>query len=367
MQKLIDFIQLHDGICDKETLAKLVCERFHCAKKGCIYYTGSFAIRFCKGSANASNTVLGLSVLLKYDDRPVIVCICGTEKNHLLLANTTMLSKISHSSKTLRVDYIRGSFNAPNILRSWGGITNVPENFSELFAIHQNISWKENLIRLVEATNNIVPTGQKFDVSVGNRLTNIMQAPERAVQFVASAEYLDLLNDLDARTKAHENEILAAASIDNVNLRGRTIEHMISSKGETSVQLITRNGLGDYTKYSGGYHVETDIKTKRMDLASMPKGYNLDKVLEFLSREDSVFMLYIVGVDNAKKSIKTKLVSMFQSDLLDHTLVQSHWSGRNSRGASQLRGNAIKRIIASDDHVIDLEKAKDFLEGIAVM
>lgn len=41
---------------------------------------------------------------------------------------------------------------------------------------------------------------------------------------------------------------------------------------------------------------ETDVKTKIMVLSSNPKAYNLDKVLEFLSQEKSVFIFYVVGV-----------------------------------------------------------------------
>jgi len=386
LQELIAFIQSHDGIYDKAVLAKLVQERFDCVKDRSIYYmkSKSFAIRFCKGqgqSAAISNTVLSLSALQKYDDKPFIVCICAVGKNHLLLANTTFLSKISHSSKELRVDNIKGSFNGSDILRNWGGIANTPETFNELFALHQNVTFEENLIRLVEATNNIVPTGKKFDVTVDDRLTNIMQSPERAAQFTVSPDYSDLLNDLNVRTKAYENEILVAACIENVNLRGRIIEYLIAGEdnamreqlinalvtGDEFPRLVTRDGLGDYSKIYPNFYTETDIKTKIMVLASAPKGYNLDKMLEFLSEENSVFMIFFVGIDYAQKSITTKLISMFHSTLIDHTVIQMHWAGRNTRGASQFTGEAVKHIILNETNTIDIPKAKMFLERIAEM
>ena len=286
LNELIAFIQSHDGIYDKAALAKLVSDRFDCVKDRSVYYTKSFAIRFCKGqgqSAAISNTVLSLSALQKYDDRMFVVCICAVGKNHLLLANTTMLSKISHSSKELRIDNIKGSFNGSDILRNWGGISNTSANFETLFAMHQNNTFEENLVRLVEATNNIVPTGKKYDVSVGNRLTNIMQSPDRAAQFAVSPDYTDLLNDLNARTRTFENEILVAACIENVNLRGRIIEYLIAGEdvamreqlinalvsGNEFPRLVTRDGLGDYAKIYPGYHTETDIKTKIMILGTV--------------------------------------------------------------------------------------------------
>jgi hypothetical protein len=104
-----------------------------------------------------------------------------------------------------------------------------------------------------------------------------------------------------------------------------------------------------------------------MVLASAPKGYNLDKMLEFLSDDKSVFMIFFVGINYARKSIKTKLVSMFQSKLIDNTVVQSHWAGRHSRGVSQFNGEAVKRIILNEENTIDILKAKAFLERITAI
>jgi hypothetical protein len=234
---------------------------------------------------------------------------------------------------------------------------------------------------LVEATNNIAPTGKKFDITADGRIDNIMQSPERARRFAESPDYADLLTDLDKRTSAFENEILVASCIENVNLRGRIIEYLIAGEddamreqlinalmnGDEFPRLITRDGLGDFSKGYTEYHTETDIKTKIMVLASAPKGYNLDKMLEFLSSSNSVFMIYFVGVDYAEKSIKTKLISMFQSTLIDNTVIQAHWAGRNSRGVSQFGGKAVKRIILNESNTMDVQKARAFLEKIIAM
>ena len=67
-----------------------------------------------------SNTVLSLSALQKYDDKPFIVCIVTPDTNYMMLANSTFLKKISHSSQELRVDNIRGSFNGSDIMIELG-------------------------------------------------------------------------------------------------------------------------------------------------------------------------------------------------------------------------------------------------------
>jgi hypothetical protein len=380
LSNLIKFIQSHEGINDKDVLAQLICERFGCVRDRSVYYTSKFAIRFSKANSSSfSNTVLSLSTLQKYDDRPFIVCVCTPTANYLLLANSSFLKKISHSSHDLRVDNIRGSFNGSDIVREIDGIVNSPENFGILFAIHHNITFDENLVRLVEATNDIVPTGEKFDVSKNDRLKNILEAPNRAIAFSSSHDYIDLHSDLDERTHKFENEILIASCIENVNIRGRIIEYIIAgddvlmreklidalvNRNEVP-RLITRDGLGDYEKVYEEYHTETDIKTKIMVLPSAPKGYNLDKMLEFLAEDNTVFMIYLVGIDYRNKTIKTKLISMFQETLIDSTVVQSHWAGRNSRGVSQFNGEAIKQIILKEDNVINREKAIIFLNKIS--
>jgi len=142
-------------------------------------------------------------------------------------------------------------------------------------------------------------------------------------------------------------------------MREQLIDALVS--GNEFPRLVTRNGLGDYTKAYPDYRTETDIKTKIMILASAPKGYNLDKMLEFLSEGNSVFMIFFLGIDYAQKSIKTKLISMFQSD---NTVIQEHCLGRSSRGESQFNGEAVKRIILSEDNVIDIPEAKAFLARI---
>ena len=107
-EQLIAFLRKNDGINDKAKLAKLVSDNFHLTKDRSVYYCKSFAVRFSSSSTqNFGNTVLSLSNLQKFDDRPFIVCLVTPTYNYTFLANTTFLKKISHSSQELRENNIR--------------------------------------------------------------------------------------------------------------------------------------------------------------------------------------------------------------------------------------------------------------------
>lgn len=148
LTELIEFISTHDGINDKEKLADFIAKNFGLTKDRKVYYCADYAIRFSKGaSASFANTVLSLSNLKKVDDIPFFGLLGYPKKNHILLANSTFLKKISHSSQELRVDNIKGSFNGSDIIRDFEGILNEPANFERLFNIHREIGFEENLHR----------------------------------------------------------------------------------------------------------------------------------------------------------------------------------------------------------------------------
>ena len=317
LDQLLAAIASHHGINDKSRLADILAAQFSLTKDRSVFYCEEFAIRFSSAAGiSFSNTVLSLSNLKKVDHIPFLVCLVTPSENHVLLANTTMLRKISHSSQQLRVDNIKGSFNGSDILRDFEGIPNIPANIERLFDIHSSIGFEGNLVRLVEETNNISPTGRKYAVSDVSRVS-IMAAPERAIRFVALPDAETLKQELDDRVDRYRNEIVLAALIENVNVRGRIIEYLIAGEDDALRQEIiralqskgaskgipafkTENALGDYQRLFDNFVTETDVKTKIMILSSNPKAYNLDKILEFLSHDKSVFMFYFVGVDPAR-------------------------------------------------------------------
>jgi hypothetical protein len=380
LQTAIDFIALHDGINDKGKLTGLLADKFSLTKDRSVYYSSAFAIRFSTSQReNFSNTVLSLSNLQKVDDRPFVVCLVTPNKNWCYLANSTFLKQISHTSQELRENNIRGSFNGSDIMREFVGIKNSPDNFDRLFDIHVGIGFHGNLIRLVEATTGITPTGKKFAVTDSARIA-ILEAPARAASFVVSKEASELKRDLDEKVNRFRNEILLAAMIENVNVRGRIIEYLIAGEDEQLRQELivalkgncglpqfkTENSLGDYTRIFDEFHTETDVKTKIMILDSNPKAYNLDKILEFLATPKSVFMFYFVGIDPVK-IVNTVLLSMFQTKLLKATILLKHWAGRNSRGVSQFEGKTIGRLIKEPEFDVDSEAATAFIEKIILL
>ena len=179
--------------------------------------------------------------------------------------------------------------------------------------------------------------------------------------------------DLCNRVRAVRDEIAIAAFIDNVNLRGRIIEYLITAEDDLKSVLMnclrerrplpeffTADDLGDYERDFEHYFTKTDIKTKILFLSSNPKGYNIDKMLSFLVEENSVYLVYIVAIDE-NKNIHTRLCSMYNRQLLSGTRIIRHWAGRNSRGVTQYEGVALENIVEQFDYEIDYDNAQDFL------
>lgn len=378
IERFVALVRQNDGINDKSKLAYLVASHFQLVQDRSVFYCAEFAVRFSSSAGpNFGNTVLSLSNLQKFDDRPFVVCLVTPTQNYCYLANTTFLKKISHSSHELRENNIRGSFNGSDIMREFEGIRNASDTLQTLFNIHAGLGFEGNLGRLVEATNNISPSGKKFEPSA-QQVRTLLMAPARAIDFVNSSDAKVLKAELDAKVERFKNEIMLAALIENVNVRGRIIEYLIAGEDEHLrneiilalknrtngiPQFKTENALGDYQRNFEKYLTETDVKTKIMILASNPKAYNLDKMLEFLALERSVFMFYFVGVDPGK-IVNTVLVSMFQNRLLSATILLRHWAGRNSRGVSQFEGRSISSLILTPETEISEERAVGFLQRV---
>lgn len=379
IKSFIEFVKSKDGVGNKSVLMEEIQKTFKLTKDRSVYYSKNFSVRFSYSSSNGfSNTVISLSNLQKYDHLPFFVCLVTPKKNILYLANSTFLQKVSHSSQQLRVDNIRGSINGSDIVKNFDGLSNSPENFEKLFSIHAELGFDGNLVRLVEATNNISPSGIKFEVSTKAKST-ILSAPSRAKEFVESKDYLQLKSELDTKVNQYKNEILIAGFIENVNIRGRIIEYLIAGEDEklreSLVQALhnsnriipnfqTQNNLGDYIKIFNNFDTATDVKTKIMVLSSNPKAYNIDKVLEFLAKDKSVFMFYFIGIE-PNKIVNQILISMFQNDLLKSTILLKHWSGRNSRGVTQFQGEVIHKLLLSPVNTkINERESEQFLNTL---
>lgn len=262
-------------------------------------------------------------------------------------------------------------------MMEYDSVENSPENFERLYAFHLGLTFQDNLERLVESTNGIVGRIPKYTVTESIR-EQIMESIPRAQSFIASPEYQDLKADLDNRVAKVQGEIAIAAFIDDVNVRGRIIEYLITDNGtslKTSImdalnnkkplpEFKTEDKLGDYSKEYPSFYTETDIKTKVLFLDGNPKAYNIDKLLEFLASQKAVFMIYLLGVDEVGH-IVARLCSSLDERLIDATNIQHHWAGRNTRGVTQFVGHALKEILdAPNGSVIDDEKAKRFIDEL---
>lgn len=229
--------------------------------------------------------------------------------------------------------------------------------------------------RLVESTNNISPNKRKFVIE-GDALSTLLSSPTRADEFLESPEYVDLRDDLNRRVASVKDAIAVASLIDNVNLRGRVIEELITSDDPEIINSIkqsledgvrlsikTDQKLGDYSKVYEKYWTETDIKTKVLFFQSAPKAYNIDKLLSFLSKPKTVYLFFLIGIGETN-TIKTRLISIFDKKMLAATRVQHHWAGRNSRGVTQLDGNQLDLILENDRNIIEIEEAQNFLQKL---
>lgn len=377
LAQLVSFIGQYHGINDKTALSCLVQARFTLIRDRSVFFCPDYAVRFCKAQSRSfSNTVISLSVIQKYDDRPIVICVVTPQYNYLLLANSTFIRKVSQTSQRLSEDRIRGSLNGSDIIRTYHEISNIPENFTILFSIHEKFTFKDNLLRIVAATRDIQPNKTKFRPTA-EQYDCIMNSPYRARCFLESPQFRKLEADLTARVQSVAPEILLASKIDNVNLRGRVVEFLITSpKNELKSSLITalRSGspvpklytddaLGDYNRELDCYQTSTDIKTKLMNHLSNPKGYNIDKLLSFLATDRSVYLIYLIALDT-ELPFHTKLCSVFSPHLLQGTNIQFLWAGRDSRGVTQFDGKALRKLLTEPEEEIDIPKAEQFLKDL---
>ncbi len=340
----------------KQLIVDKIEQEFRLSKDRKLYFNNDLSIRFSFAYSGYSNTFLSFQKILDYDSKPLIACIIRRSSLEFLLANSTFINCISHSSKVLSASHIRGSANLSNIIYVFSSLKNEQRNFDKLFQMHKEVSQKDNIERIVEATINIIGSVQKF-VPTANQLQKIYSSIELIKEIEGKTDFINFKNELIDRVKNLKERILATASIDNVNLRGNRIENLVTSGANA-------HDLGDILKIIFGYDIIIDVKSKLLNSSSAPKAYNVDKLLKALSNGKTYFGYLFIGVDDKRNEVKVRLVNFLDQHLIDNTQIQHHWSGQSSRGTAQLSDN-IKRVL--DDNFqnrIDLEQAKDFLKKL---
>ena len=342
----------------KSEIASAASSHFGLTSHRAIFAADDVAVRFSSAAGQSfSNTVCSLSALRPFDDRRFVVVVVRPDSTDYFLANTTFLKKISHSSQHFRIDNVRGSFNGSDILREYGGLQNLPVNFDQLFAMHQEFTWDENVTRLAEATGLIRGTGQRFVPSPAQRQA-ILASPALARDLIGRRDYVDVKKELNKLVVEKTGAILRHAAVDNVNIRGNLIEQEITGG-------VNMHDLGDLVRpLGGGTVLHIEIKTKLMDRASAPKAYNVDKALDALSDGRTAIAFCFVGVDLGRQAVCSSVVSIFDMTVLSATRVQFHWAGRNSRGVTQLTGNLAALFHADYQESVDVEQARAFLEEL---
>lgn len=340
---------------DKAALESYFVSVIALPKARSVFSGQDYAIRFSEANTGSfSNVVLSLSALQKYDSTPVVICIVRPDRLDFRLANSTFLKRISHSSHNLTTTNIKGSFLGHDIMDSYEGIPNRPEYFEELLAIHAEFSWTENVERLVEATTSIVPRSTRYPPTP-ETVSVILEAPTRASTALQTSSYHQIGRQLAGNILANRESLLKSAAIDNVNIRGNTIEQIITG-------TVNAHRLDDLVfSLDNGFQLIIDIKTKLLDRASAPKAYNIDKMLSSLSHPGSVFAFLFVGLDISRQLSLSRLVSIFDPVIINATRVQTHWAGRASRGVTQLTGD-MNRIF---DPIY--EPSVDIASGIALL
>lgn len=341
----------------KQTIVNILEKELGLKKNKKVLYATNVIFRFSSAKRGYSNTFLSFQRILDYDEKPLIACIIRNDSFEFLLANSSFISSIPHSSKNLTTKNIRGSANLTSISRVYEGLKNEPSNFAELFKKHLEISKGDNIERIVEATQNIKGRVKKFRPDQ-YQIDNIYSAPKFVSELEKKQLFIDFKKEIIEKVERYKDKILVASKIDNVNIRGNKIEQIIT-------EGRNEHELGDILKYfDDGYKIIIDVKSKLLNLSSAPKAYNIDKLLKELSNGNTYFGYLFIGVDAQANVVKTRLVSFIDKKLIENTIIQHHWSGQNSRGTAQLNDN-IKVVFNENFHSkIDLDQAKDFLKKL---
>lgn len=80
---------------------------------------------------------------------------------------------------------------------------------------------------------------------------------------------------------------------------------------------------------------------------------------------NSIFLFFFIGISE-HGIFNTALCSVYHDTLLDNTILQFHWAGRNSRGVAQFKGGAIDEILGQKNfkNKISASKSNLFLENL---
>ncbi len=341
----------------KDSVVHAVLQRFRLEQDGALLVGPAFAIRFCQSKFTASfaNAVVAIAKIVEHDDRPIVVCVLTPAGCRFLLANTTFLTRVSHSSHALARDHLRGSILGSDILGEVQGVQNVPECFAELMRMHARADRAANLDRIVAATR--LPSAREFWMPGTEGRAHLLAAPALARALGRHPDYAAVRAKLDVIVKRRHAKILVAARNPNPKARGDQIERIITG-------MASQHALGDIEFDVVIGVLSVDIKSKLAGKASSPKAWNIDKTLQDLAKGRRLLSMYFVRVDPQNGVIDTRLVSIFDRTLVLASRPQRHWSGRGTRGAIQFTDTLDAIWSLGYVETVDVTAAQLFLEHL---
>ena len=355
--KFIRTAKLAEPHANKARLQALYREEFAPGQSRKVLVGEGYAFYFSEISRGGySNTGLALSALKGHDNHPFVIVIVRPLAVEFLLANSTLLNKLSVAAREFRTDNIRGSFNLSDIMRTYNDRQNEPACFDQLFAQHQEFTWEENVKRLVEKTNQMVPRLTRFSPTPDERAI-LMQAPLRAQAALTPTIFGAIEAELKGLVRTKTVQILDAATLENGKLRGERIEQQITGGNGA-------HALGDLERIVEGIRVVIDVKTSLLNLKSAPKAYNVNKALALMSEPGTVLAVFMIGIDTNAGTVTARLLPVLEDTLLDTSEVRHHWAGLASRGSVQFSRKF--HLATEDGYVpkINIDKAKGFLEKL---
>lgn len=343
----------------KDALVAALTERFELKRAGALLASPSFVVRVSENSSDHGfpNAVVAFRKIIENDDRPVVVCLLTPNRCLLHLANTTFLRKVTHSSHGLTEHKLVGSILGGDIVGEYEGITNAAENLTRLWELHQSADHAAHLARIIAATIAIRASGVGWAPTPAE-LDRILASPVLASRVSTAAEYAAVARALDATVQGQHLRILEAAKDSSPKRRGDRIEEIVTGAAKNQ-------GLGDLVVEVLTTTIAIDVKSKRLDKSSAPKGYNIDKALRELARGNRLVAMLFVGVDPEAGLLTTRLASIFDRRLIASARIDARWSGRGTRGTVQFSGSVIDTLWAPNfTEDVDVEVAMSFLRRL---
>ena len=89
-----------------------------------------------------------------------------------------------------------------------------------------------------------------------------------------------------------------------------------------------------------------EVENLEYKLGELKSPHDHDKMLEELSSGNTAFVFLFIGIDIENSIVTSSTVSIFDESIIAGTRKQDHWSGRDSRGTTQLRGDTIESIFS---------------------